>query len=515
MKLFIVDDEKAVRDYVVSLPAWDRLGCRIVGQATDGWEAYETIAGTKGDAPDVLITDIRMPYMDGIELTRRVLEEFPEMKVIFLTAYGEFEYAKQAVKLGAVDFITKPFHEDELVERVKWIKDHRLDRRRPEWVQQEEWIRTLLNPAMSDGEKPGSLGKPEAMNQAAVFLSIEIDNAGILEDTGNPFSNLALREIIADVMSLYPHLYWSALSPSGVYLVLFMLPEVSKEQSAHEAMEIARHLLDAIRASLAFSVSIGISDRLSSARELRKGLDEARSCLDYRMLIGRNSIVAYSAMLSMREQKREQSETKRSELSDLLRRGDEIFVSEYLRTLNRTFLMEGLSKTRIQEACTEIVETAGQVLHSFGIQQSPEETVAVRKSVLAFTVLSDLMTYMEQFLKKTATLVGHARQSSSAQYIDSAMKFIECRYMEDITLQMLADELFVNYSYLSRLIKKETGRNFRDLLWEHRIEVAKEKLTTTNLKHYEVAYAVGFKDAAHFSQLFKKTTGKTPGDYKG
>ncbi|MFD0711523.1 response regulator [Paenibacillus sp. GCM10027626] len=514
MKLFIVDDEKAVRDYIVSLTAWNSLGCKIVGQAADGWEAYETISGTKVDAPDVLITDIRMPYMDGIELTRRILEDFPDMKVIFLTAHGEFEYAKQAVKLGAADFITKPFHENELVDRVKWIRDHRLDRRRPEWVQQEEWIRALLTPLMPEREKLDSLGHPEAMNQPAVFLFVEIDNSGILDDTGKPFSNLALREIIADVMTLYPHPYWSALSQSGVYLVLFIPPAVPKEQLAHEAMEIARHILDAIHGSLGFSVSIGISELLSSAAELRRGLEEAKSCLDYRMLIGRNSIVAYSSMLSMQEQKREQSELKRSELADLLRKGDEALISDYLRTMNRTFMLEGISKTRIQEACMEMVETAGQTLHSFGIQPSPEETIAVRKSVLSFTILSDLMTYMEQFLKRTTALVGSARQSTSANYIDAAIKFIESRYMEDITLQMLADELFVNYSYLSRLIKKETGRNFRDLLWEHRIDIAKTKLATTNLKHYEVAYAVGFKDAAHFSQLFKKMTGKTPKDYK-
>lgn len=514
MKLFIVDDEKAVRDYIVSLPAWHRLGCKIVGQAADGWEAYETLSRTNADAPDVLITDIRMPYMDGIELTRQVLEDFPDMKVIFLTAHGEFEYAKQAVKLGAVDFITKPFNEDELVERVKWIRDHRLNRRRPEWVQQEEWIRTLLSPATPDREKTGMLGELETMNQSAVFLSVEIDNAGILADTGKPFSNLAIREFIADVMTLYPHPYWSSLSQSGVYLVLFMPPAVPKEQSAHEAMEVARHMLDAIQGSFGYSVSIGLSDLLPSAAALRKGLEQAQSCLDYRMLIGRNSIVAYSALLSMREQKREQSEMNRSELTDLLRKGEEAPISDYLRSLNRTFMLEGISKTRIQEACMEMVETAGQALHSFGIQPSPEETIAVRKSVLSFTILSDLMMYMEQFLKKTATLLSSARQSASAHYIDTAMKFIESRYMEDITLQMLADELFVNYSYLSRLIKKETGRNFRDLLWEHRIRIAKEKLSTTNLKHYEVAYAVGFKDAAHFSQLFKKMTGKTPGDYK-
>jgi len=162
----------------------------------------------------------------------------------------------------------------------------------------------------------------------------------------------------------------------------------------------------------------------------------------------------------------------------------------------------------------EMVETATKTLLSFGIQPSPEETITARKSVLSFAILADLMAYMEQFLMNKAKLIRSAKQRTSAHFIEAATRFIESRYMEDITLQMLADELFVNYSYLSRLIKKEMGRNFRDLLWDYRIQMAKIKLSTTNLKHYEVAYAVGFKDAAHFSQLFKKVTGKTPGDYK-
>ena len=124
------------------------------------------------------------------------------------------------------------------------------------------------------------------------------------------------------------------------------------------------------------------------------------------------------------------------------------------------------------------------------------------------------MQFMEQYLERTVTVIGSVKQKNSVNLIESITKFIEERYMDDITLQMLADELFINYSYLSRLIKKETGQNFRDLLWAYRIEMAKIKLSATSLKHYEVAYAVGFKDPAHFSQLFKKLTGKSPGEYK-
>lgn len=514
MKLFVVDDEKMVRDYIVCLPVWETLGFEIAGSAADGREAYEAIARMKGTVPDVLISDIRMPVMDGIELARLVLSDFPEMKVIFLTAHGEFEYAKQAVKLGVVDFITKPFHESELVDSVKWIRDHRSERQRPERIQQEEWMQLLLSPEMSEHAKLEAIGQPQLQDKPVIFLSVEIDNVDVLDETVKPFSKLSLREKIHDVMMLYPYPYWSALSQSGVHLALFMSPAEPREHTAYGAMEVARHILKAINEALGFSVSIGISDCLPSVAQLRRGLEEANSCLDYRMLIGRNSIVAFPAMLSMQEQKREQSRMKLSELSDMLHKGDGAFISGFLNQMYRTFMLEGISKKRIQDACMEMVETAGKALLAFGIEPDPEEMIAIRKGVLSFAILADLMAYMEAFLEKTAGQISIARQRTSAHFIEAATTFIESRYMEDITLQMLADELFVNYSYLSRLIKKELGRNFRDLLWDYRIQMAKVKLSTTNLKHYEVAYAVGFKDAAHFSQLFKKMTGQTPGDYK-
>ncbi|GGD60346.1 response regulator [Paenibacillus nasutitermitis] len=514
MNIFVVDDEKAVRDYIVSLPEWEHLGCKIIGQAADGWEAYEALIEMKERIPDILISDIRMPVMDGIELSRRVLEKFPDMKVIFLTAYSEFNYAKQAVKLGVSDFITKPFHESELLDSVKWIKEHRLDRQNADLIRQEEWIQTLLNPDLSEQAKSAALGQPELLMKSAVFLSIEIDNVDFLDYTGKPFSKLTLREKIFEVMSFCPFPYWSALSQSGVYLILFTPLTLPQDETAHEAMDVARRILETSNESLGFSVSIGISDCLNSALELRRGLEEAKSCLDYRMLIGRKSIIAFPAMRSLKEQKRAQMEINHTELTEVLRKGEVELIPDYLNKMNRIFLLEGLNKKRIQEECMEMVTVTGKTLLAFGLQPNPEEMLAVRKSVLSFTILSDLMPFMQQFLEKAVSVIGSVKQKTSGNLIDHVTKFIELRYMDDITLQLLADELFINYSYLSRLIKKETGQNFRDLLWEYRVEMAKIKLSTTNLKHYEVAYAVGFKDPAHFSQLFKKLTGKSPGEYK-
>jgi two-component system response regulator YesN len=514
MNIFVVDDEKAVRDYIVSLPGWERLGCKIIGQAADGLEAYEALSEMRERIPDILISDIRMPVMDGIELSRRILEKFPDIKVIFLTAYSEFNYAKQAVKLGVSDFITKPFHESELLDSVKWIKEHRVDRQNAELIQQEEWIQTLLNSDLSEQSKSEALDQPELFMKSAVFLSIEIDNVDFLDYTGKPFSKLTLREKIFEVMSFCPFPYWSTLSQSGVYLILFIPFSLPNEETAHEAMDVARRILETSNESLGFSVSIGISDRLDSVLELGRGLEEAKSCLDYRMLIGRKSIIAYQAVRSLQEQKRVQMEINYTELIEVLRKGEAALIPDYLKNMNRVFLLEGLNKKRILEECMEMVTVTGKTLVAFGLQPSPEETLAVRKSVLSFTILSDLMQFMEQFLERAVAVIKSVKQKSSVNLIDHVTKFIESRYMEDITLQMLAEELFINYSFLSRLIKKETGQNFRDLLWSYRIEMAKIKLSTTSLKHYEVAYAVGFKDPAHFSQLFKKLTGKSPGEYK-
>ena len=372
MNIFVVDDEKAVRDYIVSLPEWERLGCKIIGQAGDGLEAYEALMEMRERIPDILISDIRMPVMDGIELTRRVLEKFPDIKVIFLTAYSEFNYAKQAVKLGVSDFITKPFHEKELLDSVMWIKEHRLDRQNAELIRQEEWIQTLLNPDLSEQAKTEALGQPDLLTKSAVFLSIEIDNVDFLDYTGRPFSKLTLREKVFEVMTHCPFPYWSALSQSGVYVILFIPQSLPNDQSAQEAMDVARRILKASNESLGFSVSIGISDRLKPIPELRRGLEEAKSCLDYRMLIGRKSIIAHQAMVSLKEQKREQMDINHTELMEVLRKGEASLIPDYLNNMNRVFLLEGLNKKRIQEECMEMVTVTGKALRRSACSPAPK-----------------------------------------------------------------------------------------------------------------------------------------------
>ncbi|HZG56189.1 response regulator transcription factor [Paenibacillus sp.] len=510
MKMLIVDDEKAIREHIAGFVEWKELGCEVIGQAANGLEAFELMQRVM---PDVLITDIRMPVMDGIELAEWASRRNPETSIIFLTAYSEFDYAKQAVKLGAADFITKPFHPAELVESVRCLMKQSPSAAGKELNERESILQTMLDPTLPTEEKEAALQAKDLSNRRIVVLAVEVDNADMLYQMGRPLSKLSLREKIEQVTSAFPYSCWSSLSQSGVYVVLF-------QRSPREPMDIgevfrmARFILASCGNAFSFSVSVAISAELDSLLELERGMREVKQCFDYRMLLGGKSIVSIQAVRAMQDDQQTRKLSSLSELEDMLRRGESDRVRDFMRQAYRQIMSLGLSKKDVHTFALEIAEKAEQVMKESGAGLTAEDPVVLRKTILSFDILADLIKYVERMLLRMLEAVGDAKRHAEGSAIAKALQYIDERYAEDISLYSLAEHLYLNYSYLSRLIKKETGKNFRELLWEKRIEVAKRKLKTTSMKSYEVAYAVGFKDPAHFSQLFKRMVGVSPHDYK-
>ncbi|MBW7461045.1 AraC family transcriptional regulator, partial [Paenibacillus sepulcri] len=168
----------------------------------------------------------------------------------------------------------------------------------------------------------------------------------------------------------------------------------------------------------------------------------------------------------------------------------------------------------IQHFCIGMVERSEDVLLEFGIEPDARTAVEIRETMLSSLILTDMMKSLERYLLDNAEEIRRLLSQSPKRLVAETKQIIDREYASELTLQTLAKRLNVNYSYLSRLIKKETGVNFTDMLWECRIEAAKVKLLKDDLKAYEIAYAVGFKDSAHFSMLFKKMAGCTPSEYK-
>lgn len=506
----IVEDEDMLRNHLAGLHQWREMGCEIVGTAPNGLEALRKVAELK---PDLIMTDIRMPVMDGIEFTEKLKESHPNLPVIFLSAYNDFIYAKQAFKLGVIDFITKPILLEELFSVVDMILQDAKSNHQANTLEQENTINLMLSEEVEPADKMVWLEREGRTCHRLVVLAVEIDNVELLHTMGKPLSQLSLREAISCTIRNYPYFFWSYMDHRGLFFLLFE-PLEGEWDLIGDSMKLAKDVLDASRQAFDFSVSIAISSLLPSLIELAQGWEQVRKCLDYRMLLGKQSIVSYSAITSLSKEAAGWDQEMLVSLEELIRRSDTGGIAPKMREVYRELLSKQLNKSYIQHYMMEIVGLAEKVLAEFSIQENYPDINGIRRSLLTFNVLADLMKFLEAFLIEVTELIKASDQDTRSAVIRKMKQYIAEHYTEEITLNTLAQVLHLNPSYLSRLIRRVTGQTFSDVLWSYRIERAKRKLLADDVRMSEVAYNTGFKDAAHFSHLFKKMVGVSPKEYR-
>ncbi|MCU6712729.1 response regulator [Paenibacillus sp. J5C_2022] len=504
MNVIVVDDDHLIRNHIVEIIDWQSLGCTVVGQAEDGVAALKLLS--ERDV-DLLITDIRMPGMDGLELIRRSKAVAPQLSVLLLSAYNEFDYAKQAMKLGVSDFITKPFLPSELIECVRYVKTHSLEGN-SEWIRQDETIQMLQNPECSKEEKEQRLDKVGLLARPVTMLALEIDNIELLYHSGMPFSKLALRETVINLLKEFLIHHWAVLSQEGLHVYVFSGPDMRENEFRDLLFEAARQLLKLCNERFSYSISIGISRLVPSLLYLEDAVKEVRQCLDYRILLGKGSIISYEAIISADIWgKVGEREWNLVEIQRMFKSGSDVDVSLFIRNCYKETLQKGMSKQQVQRMVSDLLDIAENILLDYSVEYNWFE---IRKTVMQFNVLSDLLRYLEEQLKNMTVAIREQIKDPQYRIVLQVQNLIKFHYHEEITLQMIAERLYMNYSYLSRILKQKSGKSFRELLWSYRIEMAKKLLAAGDKKAFEVAYEVGFKDPAHFSQLFKKHVGVNP-----
>ncbi|MFC5407191.1 response regulator [Cohnella soli] len=510
MQIMVVDDEQAIREHLVGLKEWENIGCTVVGEAGNGSEALKSVPDCR---PDLIITDIRMPVMDGIQLAETVRTLYPSVQVIFISAYDDFVYAKQAMKLGVVDFITKPIVVGELLNSVELLRQgiHRADRDGE--LFQENMIRLQLS-GKQDGINEEELRNLQPLlDRQTVLISVEIDNMGSADTITNPLSLLTLKEAVCNAMSRHSYPFWTYFGQKGLFIILFQ-PDGVECDIERDVLIIARNLTDRCKTMFSYSISIVISGVLASLTDLRRGMLHIEECRDYRMLLGEGSIIAYDSLSSIQHGGMCAVTAETAELMGYLRRGEKERIPPYFRAVYRDMLSNGLKKIHVQHYALDLLERAERVMTEYRISIRHEEQIEDRKKILSYDTLSELMKFLEIRLSEVADRLSCYSEQSVSGWLKKMMHYIDTHYQEEITLVSLSKHVHMNHAYLCRLIKKETGTNFRELLWQIRIEKAKELLADSETKAFEVAYQVGFKDPSHFSQLFKRFVGVTPTEFR-
>lgn len=524
-KVILVDDEAEVIDMIEKKIHWNDLGFEVAGSATNGVKALELVEKLQ---PDVVLTDIKMPYMDGLELSRRLNREYPNIYIMLCTGFDEFEYAKEAVHLEIKEYMLKPVNATEMSESLTNLK-HTLDREREEKLNVKklnDYFQEVLPKLQSNFFISLIEGRVEKHDYERFLQAYQVDMKGPLfgcvifhtsenhvPEGMNPLllSMSVEREIKQRLMD-----QWNCLEFIYMGNTLLILELDAEDQITQITDACDRFCRWAYRIMGAV-VTAGIGTVCDSLYEISLSYERAREAVSYRVLYGTKRAINIGEIVPKEQIKPVQSEESRMQtLFRAIRIGDSTEIEraahgemEKLHKNTETMSQYNLATMEIVSGffkfCTDNSLDFNKIS---GNMQNIYEKVSQMDE-------SSLTAWIVQMSETISEKLKCARNSSARRLIVEAQNIVKERYMEaDISLDEICAVLGVSNSYFSSLFKKEAGKSFISYLTDYRMDIAAEMILNTDEKSYTIAEKVGYLDANYFSYVFKKKFGVSPSKYR-
>lgn len=507
-KVMVVDDEPIIRTGIRACLDWQALGLEMVGEYANGEEAYRAMTSVR---PDILITDIKMPLMDGIELTGKAMALIPTIKVVFVSSYNDFEFVREGIRLGAVDYILKPTLEPsqlealmkrcmEMLDREKEQSRHLLlAERQAEEAKRRTWERETKRLLLGEAETSPSGDLPDWMTGPVLYACILLDDCHEYDETNGFMHKTIVLEELRD--ALYARLAPCVALVADQSELFLMLPQTEDAVSRLETFKRQAEKRSGL--SLTIGVHSGINSRGADV-PLAERFRLARRAGARRFFSG-------TGLLHVCEKEPgKASEEAPEELPSLP--PDRPADAQGVRRLLESRLALWRSGRYGEEA---VKADACRILTALGRGRMDEwvQLYGMDRLHRAETVgqlHAALLQLAEEWMEKPAV----PADSGISSAIEQAVRYIHAHYTDELTLQEVADQVHISKNYFSHLFKKQTGRNFIDYLIHLRIEHARTLLADTDLRVYEVAERSGFRDVKYFSKLFRRLTGATPQEYR-
>ena len=541
LKTFLVEDEVVIREMIKKMIPWEQYGFELAGEAADGEMALPLILKSK---PDLLITDIKMPFMDGLTLCRLVKKELPDIRIVILSGYDDFNYAKQAISIGVEDYLLKPITKNAFIERLKEIHNRyehektqreyyekfRLEMQEYEKNASRDFFETLVR---ADSDLAELYRRADKLNLdiVAEAYNILIFTPDTSEGNYNSYEECSDWEAeVQDkintyflnhpVAILFRHQVFS-------YAILVKGQKDTIEKNTEECVKAIQDIMDQTERRTDWFIAVGKSaDRLSMLGHSYRTAVRANS---FRYLYD-GHILDYQ---SLEAQKENPSDSRREDSVQLRN----VNINALNPAILQKFLSSGLAE--------EVDDFIRDYFNAIG--QEPMGSLVFRNYVVLnvrFSVLSFLkklgcddseisgqeienimdetgktieaaVAYCGKILKKAIALRDENAGDQNRSVLKLAVDFIDHNYMdEEISLNKAAHVANVSANHFSALFSQNMGQTFTEYLTDLRMNKAKELLRCTAMRSSEIAGEVGYKDAHYFSYLFKKTQGMTPSEYR-
>ncbi len=523
--VLLADDEEEVIQIIIKKIDWDGLGFSVIGYANNGVKALEMIEEFQ---PDVVMTDIRMPYMDGIELAGHIKADFPATRVLFFTGFDEFEYAKEAVHLEVEEYVLKPVNSTELsgvFSQLKVKLDKEISEKRNVEVLQKyymeslpllqaEFYASLIEGRIEECELQKYLEDYQLSLPGPFFccLVIHTSSEQVPENINPVLVSASIQKQANERLAEK----WDAKCFSYLGNTILMAQLKSESEVPELTDECDRFCKYALRI-IGAVVTIGIGKVCNKLAGMQQSYKSAREAVSYRAIYGTSRSINMKEIIPQKTAHPVISnDAVLSNLFKAIRVGSEEDVAKAARQYMCQIIFPKNSLQQHHIYIMELIST----LYNFsvnidiGMEDFPGNINELYTSLLD-TGPDALREWLERTSLSLREKLITARNKSTKSFVNQAVEYVHNNYAdEELSLDSVCSELGVSNSYFSTIFKKETGKPFISYLTDYRMDKAVEMLVGTNEKSYIIAKNTGYTDPNYFSYVFKRRFGVSPSKYR-
>jgi len=535
-KVVIIDDEVLARVGIKSMINWEEVDCEISGDADNGESGLELIKSVK---PDIVITDIKMPVMNGLQLIEKVKSEFKAIKFIVLSGYEEFNLVKQAMKLGAEEYLIKlDLDPQTLLTTVKTvcqkISEEMLDKNEQNKLQMhlnrnkqvliEEFFKKLIGKLITSKND---------LYDTLKYLSIELDESrlciAVITTMNNKNSERYVKKedielfdfyvmnISEEISNDYFKSYIVRTEP-GYYSIIFSSDEnTDRKQFKDKVEKMCLRLIEMLYKYVGINISVGISNLHKNFFDLEKAYNEGVEASEHSFFVGLGKVIFYSDLLLNNDTKTTTNiQNYRNDMIKALELKNIGMLETIFDNISAVFKNGKINKGQAYDICYQIVYTISETVKSKNdiLSGAIENDKSLYENVSKNSTLPEMIELMTNLKDAICSFLSQREDiDNNVRLVNAAKNYINENYTKDLTLNDVAAALNISHCYFSTLFKNIAGVNFVDFVTSVKVNHAKRLLAEGEYKIYEIARMLGYENAYYFSRVFKKVTGMTPSEY--
>lgn len=530
--VMLVDDDFPVIEFLSNAIDWKVLGLRLAGAFENGLDAWEQ---AEPDMPDILITDIGMPKMDGLELVGKMKQRKPNLRVAILSCHSEFQYAQQAMRLNVQDYLLKDALSPEELERLLHQFKHSLDgERASSWqetqmkqlvsgtkeLRKEQWFKNfieqpLLSPAecLLEARQLGLLREGEACLPVIGYMdSYRQVKRRFLSDQTLRF---ALNNVIEEALREAPVGVLHVSYSSKQTFLLFAYRPGLKQNIHDQASQVLKRLQQVLRSTLKLSMSFITEEGCMTPEALKQRMVCSLDRSEQRFYLEPETIAKGQSGTRPAGDLFALYHEASGDFRDLLLNKRADAVEETVGRWVSAIREREYTPEAVKDWVFKLLLDLKLKMQSLRMLRPGFSAETLHNEIADMDALSDLKPWLIAHMQTLIALAGIGSGTSVRPEVMQACQFVSLHLGRRISLEEVADHLFLNPSYFSRMFKKETGENFIEYVTRMKMDRAKELLDQTGHSVGQICERLGYDNQSYFIKIFKSHTGVTPVEYRG